>query len=139
MESVKVVIADDDERFRWRVGQFLASELSVEIVGEAATGHEAVTCVRELRPDIVLMDVRMPGLNGVSATRALKEEMPELQIIVLSVYDLEEYRDAALASGASGYVVKKSMIDELIPAMKRATQTSPTSTSHAPSPGESHT
>jgi DNA-binding NarL/FixJ family response regulator len=139
MESVKVVIADDDERFRWRVGQFLASELSVEIVGEAATGHEAVTCVRELRPDIVLMDVRMPGLNGVSATRALKEEMPDLKVIVLSVYDLEEYRDAALASGASAYVVKKSMIEELIPAMKCATQTSSPSTSHVVASGESLT
>jgi DNA-binding NarL/FixJ family response regulator len=139
MKSVRVLIADDDERFRWRIGQFLATEPSVEIVGEAATGHEAVTCARELRPDIVVMDVRMPGMNGVSATRCLKEEMPDLKVIVLSVYDLQEYRDAALASGASAYIVKKSMMEQLIPAMGCATQTLPASTSHVARPGESHT
>jgi DNA-binding NarL/FixJ family response regulator len=136
MKSIKVLIADDDERFRWRIGQFLATEPYVEIVGEAATGHEALTCARELTPDVVLMDVRMPGMNGVSATRCLKEEMPDLKVIVLSVYDLDEYRNAALASGASAYVVKKSMIEELIPAIRCATQTLTSSTSHAVAPGE---
>ena len=136
MKSMKVLIADDDERFRWRIGQFLATEPCVEIIGEAATGHEALACARELKPDVVLMDVRMPGMNGVSATRYLKEEMPDLKVIVLSVYDLDEYRDAALASGASAYVVKKSMIDDLIPAIKCTTQTLPSSTSHAVAPGE---
>jgi DNA-binding NarL/FixJ family response regulator len=118
MESVKVLIADDDERFRRRIGQFLAAEPSFEIIGEAATGHEAVTRARDLRPDLVLMDVRMPGMNGVSATRCLKGEMPNLKVIVLSVYDLQEYKDAALASGANAYVVKKSMMEELIPAIR---------------------
>jgi DNA-binding NarL/FixJ family response regulator len=139
MKTVKVLIADDDERFRWRIGQFLATEPCVEIIGEAASGQEAVSRARELRPDIVLMDVRMPGMNGVSATRCLKEEMPDLKVIVLSVYDLDEYRDAALASGASAYVVKKSMIEELIPAMKCATRALSPSVSHGVGPGESPT
>lgn len=136
MKLMKVLIADDDERFRRRIGQFLATEPYIEIIGEAATGQEAVSCARELRPDIVLMDVRMPGMNGVSATRCLKEEMPDLKVIVLSVYDLDEYKDAALASGASAYVVKKSMIEELIPAMKSATRSLSSATTHALAPGK---
>jgi DNA-binding NarL/FixJ family response regulator len=65
------------------------------------------------------MDVRMPGLNGVSATRMLREEMPEVKVIMLSVFDLPEYREAAMVSGASGYVVKKSMIEALLPEIRR--------------------
>lgn len=118
MKEVRVLIADDDDRFRWRLVQFLATEPFIEVIGEAATGHEAMASARELKPDLLLMDVRMPGMNGVSATRCLKKEMPHLKVIVLSVYDLQEYRDAALASGASAYIVKKSMIEELIPAIR---------------------
>lgn len=118
MKEVRVLIADDDDRFRWRLVQFLTTEPFIEVIGEAATGHEAMASARELKPDLLLMDVRMPGMNGVSATRCLKKEMPHLKVIVLSVYDLQEYRDAALASGASAYIVKKSMIEELIPAIR---------------------
>jgi len=62
--------------------------------------------------------VRMPGINGLEATRQLKDEMPKLEVIILTIYDLQEYREAALASGASGYVVKKSLIEELLPAIR---------------------
>lgn len=117
---IRALIVDDDARFRRRLKQFLASVPFVDVIGEAATGQEAVAAGLELKPDLVLMDVRMPGMNGVNATRRLKDELPQTKVIVLSVYDLQEYKDAALASGASDYVVKKSMIKDLIPAIRRA-------------------
>ena len=88
------------------------------MVGEVATGQEALANAEALKPDLVLMDVRMPGMNGITATRLLKVQQPDLRVIVLSVYDLKEYKDAALASGASAYVIKKGMIEELIPAIR---------------------
>lgn len=118
--TIRALIVDDNARFRRRLKQFLASVPFVDVIGEAATGQEAVAAGLELKPDLVLMDVRMPGMNGVNATRRLKDEVPQTKVIVLSVYDLQEYKDAALASGASDYVIKKSMIEDLIPAIRRA-------------------
>jgi DNA-binding NarL/FixJ family response regulator len=118
--TIRALVVDDDVRFRRRLKQFLASVPFVDVIGEAATGQEAVARGLELKPDLVLMDVRMPGMNGVNATRRLKDELPQTKVIVLSVYDLQEYKDAALASGASDYVVKKSMVKGLIPAIRRA-------------------
>jgi len=115
---IRALIVDDDAGFRQRLKELLASEPDIIIVGEAARGQEAIQKARELRPDLVLMDVRMPGLNGVSATRQLKEEMPEAKVIMLSVFDLPEYREAAMASGASAYVVKKSVVEALVPTMR---------------------
>jgi two-component system NarL family response regulator len=119
VRTIRTLIVDDNDGFRQRLKEFLASEPDIEVVGEAADGQEAILKARELKPDLVLMDVRMPGINGISATRQLKEEMPELIVIVLTIFDLEEYREAAMASGASGYVVKKSLVEELVPAIRR--------------------
>ena len=118
MQVIRTLIVDDNAGFRRRLREFLASEPDIEIIGQAADGQEAILRARELKPDLVLMDVRMPGTNGLEATRQLKDEMPELRIIVLTIFDLEEYREAAMASGASGYVVKKSLIEELVPAIR---------------------
>ena len=117
---VKTLVVDDNVHLRRRVREFLASEPDIEVVGEAADGHEAILKARELRPDLVIMDVRMPGMNGVTATRQLKDEMPDLKIIMLTVFDLEEYREVALASGADGYVTKRSLTEELVPAIRSA-------------------
>ena len=119
MQTIRTMIVDDDAGFRRRVREFLASEPDIEIVGELADGLEVVPRARELKPDVVLMDVRMPGLNGINATRLLKDEMPELKLIMLSVFDLPEYQEAAMVSGASAYVVKKSMIVDLVPTIRR--------------------
>jgi DNA-binding NarL/FixJ family response regulator len=114
----RTLIVDDDASFRRRVEEILACEPDIEVVGEAADGQEAILKARELRPDLVLMDVRMPVMNGVHATRQLKGEMPGLKVIILSVFDLQEYREAAMASGASGYVIKKFLLGELLPAIR---------------------
>jgi DNA-binding NarL/FixJ family response regulator len=119
MQIMRTLIVDDDARFRRRVKELLATQPDIiEVIGEAADGWEAILKARELEPDLVLMDVRMPGTNGINATRQLKDEMPELKVIILTIYDLQEYREAAMASGAGGYVIKKSLIEELLPAIR---------------------
>jgi len=120
VQVIRTLIVDDDASFRRRVKEFLTSEPDIEVIGEAADGQEAFLKTRELQPDLVLMDVRMPGVNGVDVTRQLKDEMPELSVIILTIFDMQEYREAAMASGASGYVVKKSLIEELVPAIRGA-------------------
>jgi DNA-binding NarL/FixJ family response regulator len=120
MQVIRVLVVDDNDTFRRRIQEFLASEPDIEVVGEAADGEQAILKARELQPDVALMDVRMPGTNGLDATRQLREEMPELKVIMLSRFDLEEYREAARARGASGYVVKRSVIEELLPAIRQA-------------------
>ena len=124
MCRIRIMIVDDNATFREQLKEFLASEPDIEVVGEAADGQEAILKARELQPDVVLMDVRMPGINGIHATRQLKEEMPEVKVIILSLYDIDEYRKAALDSGASGYVVKKSIVQELLPAIRDANRQS---------------
>ena len=118
--QIGTLIVDDDAGFRQRVKQLLASEPDIEIIGEAADGREAILRAGELKPDLILMEVRMPGMNGVDATRQLKAEMPQLKVIMLTIFDLQEYREAAKASGASGYVIKKSLIQDLVPAIRDA-------------------
>ena len=118
MQSTRTLIVDDDVRFRGYVKDLLASEPDIEVVGEASDGREAILKARALKPDLVLMDIRMPGMNGVNATRQLKDEMPEVNVIVVTAFDLQEYREAAIVSGASGYVVKKALVRELVPAIR---------------------
>jgi DNA-binding NarL/FixJ family response regulator len=118
--QIRTMIVDDDVSFWQRVRELLASEPDIKVVGEASDGQEAILKARELKPDLVLMDVRMPGVNGIDATRQIKAEMPELKVIILSIFDVQEYREAATASGASGYVIKKSMIEDLVPAIRGA-------------------
>jgi len=125
MQITRTLIVDDDGSFRRRVKGLLASERDIEVIGEAADGQEAILKARELEPDLVLMDVRMPGMNGVNATRQLKNEMPELKVLILTIFDLQEYREAAMASGASGYVIKKFLIEELMPAIRSVLGASP--------------
>jgi DNA-binding NarL/FixJ family response regulator len=117
---IRTLIVDDKADFRRQVKEFLTSEPDIEVIGEAGDGQEAILKARELRPDVVLMDVSMPGTNGINATRQLKDEMPEVRIIILSVFDLPQYKEAAMAGGASGYVVKQSLFKDLLPAIRGA-------------------
>ena len=114
----RTLIVDDSAAFRRCIQAFLESESEIEVVGEATSGMEAIVKARELKPDLVLMDMRMPGMDGISAARQLREEMPELKIIVMTSVDIQEYRDAAMANGASGFVVKESVVDTLLPTIR---------------------
>jgi DNA-binding NarL/FixJ family response regulator len=126
MMTRRTLIVDDDASFRRRVKDVLASDPTLEVVGEAAGGEEAILRARDLKPELVLMDVRMPGMNGLQATRRLKDEMPELKVIILTVFEIQEYREAAMASGAIGYVIKKSLIEDLVPTIRGALAQAPT-------------
>jgi len=127
VQTVKTLIADDDARFRQRVKELLASEPDLEIIGEATDGYDVVCKARELQPDLVLMDVRMPQMSGLDAARQLKAEMPQLKIIILTLYELEEYQEAAKASGVDRFIVKQSMLDDLMPAIRSIGQVTPVS------------
>ena len=118
MQAVRTLIVDDDAKFRQRVGELLSSEAGITIVGEAADGPEAVSKARTLRPDLILMDIRMAGMSGLEAARQIKVEMPGMWIVILTLYELEEYKEAARTSGINGYVVKRSLLDDLIPTIK---------------------
>jgi DNA-binding NarL/FixJ family response regulator len=120
MQITRALLVDDNADFRRSMKEFLALEPDIEVIGEAANGQEAILRARELKPDLVLMDVRMPGISGIDATRQLKDELPELKVIILTIFDLQAYRDAAIASGANGYVTKGSLFEELLPAIRGA-------------------
>lgn len=122
MQKTRTLIVDDNASFRQNVKDFLVSEPAIEVIGEAADGQEALRKARELKPDLVLMDVRLPGMSGIQTTRQLKDAMPALKVIILTLFDLQAYREAATASGASDYIVKKSLLKELVPAMRRVMQ-----------------
>jgi len=112
---IKTLVVDDNPGFRKRVRDFLVNSEICEVVGEANDGNEALRKISELKPSLVLMDVRMSGMDGLHATQQLKDEFPEVDIIILSKYDLHEYREAARIRGASGYVVKMNMVEDLLP------------------------
>jgi len=116
---IKILIVDDNPSFRKRVNDFLVSQEGYRVIGQASNGEEAISQALELNPDLVLMDVRMGGMNGLSATQRLKDEMPEIAIIILSKYDLHEYREAARIRGANGYVVKMNLVEDLLPTIQR--------------------
>ncbi len=106
--SVRVVIADDQELIRTGFRLILAAEPDIEVVGEAATGTQAVTITDQLRPDVVLMDIRMPDLDGIEATRRIlaDDQAPPTKVLILTTFDLDEYVYDALRAGASGFLLK---------------------------------
>jgi len=118
MQKIKTLLIDDNTPFRKLLRTFLSAESDIEVVGEAVDGETGLNQAKKLQPDLVLMDVSMKKVNGIKTTNLLKKIMPEVKVIMLSVYDLNEYREAAKANGASSYILKKNMIHELIPAIQ---------------------
>src|SRR6266849_3679880 len=102
----RVIIADDHELARLGLRTMLEPEPDLEVVGEAATGREAVSLSHELQPDLVLMDIRMPDLDGLVATRAIKEELPRTSILIVTLFEGPDYLLGALRVGAAGFVLK---------------------------------
>jgi two-component system response regulator NreC len=116
--TIRVLVADDHTLFRAGLRALFASEADIEVVGEAADGEEAVRRALELRPEVVVMDLMMPIMNGIEATRELKAKLPDVKVLVLSMYDDEEHVQRLLAGGASGYMLKKATSDELVRALR---------------------
>jgi DNA-binding NarL/FixJ family response regulator len=117
--EVRIVIADDHKLFRLGLSQLLNQQKLLTVVGEAATGFEAATLARELKPDIVFMDISMPELNGIEATRRIVDENPEVQVVILSMHADRRYIQEALRAGAKGYLVKDSAPEELLRAVAK--------------------
>jgi DNA-binding NarL/FixJ family response regulator len=120
MPTIKVLIVDDNAKFIKSVKKLLSNEQDIEVIGEAREGKEAILKAKELKPDIVLMDVRMPEMGGIEATRRISQEVPEVKTIILTIYDIDEYRNAATNSGAVAFVLKKFMRDNLIQTIRGA-------------------
>jgi DNA-binding NarL/FixJ family response regulator len=116
---VRLVIADDHHLVRRGLRSMLAGEPDLEVVGEAENGREALELCRELRPDLVLMDVRMPQMDGLQATRAIKGELPATNILMVTTHESPEYLVEALKTGAAGYVLKDASRRQLIDAIRR--------------------
>jgi DNA-binding NarL/FixJ family response regulator len=116
--DLKIVIADDQLLLRAGFRKLLDGEGGLEVVGDAADGQEAVALVERLHPDVVLMDIRMPVMDGIEATRRIGARAPATAVLVLTTYDLDEYVFAALEAGASGFLLKDSPPDELTAAIR---------------------
>jgi two-component system NarL family response regulator len=117
---IRVLIADDHELFRHGLEQALSSEPDIQVVGEAADGEEAAARAAALAPDVVLMDVRMPGVNGVEAAEQIRDVRPEARIVMLTSSEDERDLFAAVRAGASSYLLKRVSIDELADAVRAA-------------------
>ncbi|MEX0751012.1 MAG: response regulator transcription factor [Dehalococcoidia bacterium] len=111
---IKVLIVDDHAVLRQALRMLLENQQEVEVVGDAANGREALDAVEKLHPDVVLMDMVMPGLNGLEATRQIRRRAPKAKVLILTGYMEDEQILAAIRAGASGYVVKKSDVEELL-------------------------
>ena len=109
MNKIKVLIADDHRDFRRVVREFLDRLPNVSVVGEAINGGEAVEKVEQLFPDVVLMDIAMPQMNGLEATRIIKQRWPETKVLIATTYDDPTYRLQALEARADGYILKGSL------------------------------
>ncbi len=122
MEKTRVILADDHAMFREGVKLLLENTGEVEVVGQAAEGGEALELARNLRPDVVIMDIGMSGVNGIDATRAIRQQLPDVQVLILTMHGDDEYFFQTLQAGASGYVLKEAAGMDLIVAIKAVHQ-----------------
>jgi DNA-binding NarL/FixJ family response regulator len=113
--SATILAVDDDPNFRAVVRGLLQKDADVELVGEAENGEDAVSFVRNLRPDVVLMDLTMPRVDGFEATKRIKSYQPEIKVIVLTIHAGSEFEQASISTGADAFIVKKRLSSELLP------------------------
>ena len=118
MPKIRILLADDHTLFRQGIKTLINVEMDLEVVGEAANGGEAIDKAAELRPDMVLMDLGMPGFSSFEATRQIRKNRPETKVLFLTMYDDEDYLVEGMESGGSGYVLKDSPAPQLLAAIR---------------------
>jgi two-component system, NarL family, response regulator NreC len=118
MAKIRIMLADDHTLFRQGIRTLISAEADMEVVGEAPNGGDAVEKANEVRPDVVLMDIGMPGLSSFEATRQIKKNRPETKVLFLTMYDDEDYLVEGMEVGASGYVLKDSPSQQLVAAVR---------------------
>jgi DNA-binding NarL/FixJ family response regulator len=118
--KIRIVLADDSRTFLNIMRRYLAAQVGLELIGEATNGDQAVELARQLAPDVVLIDLAMPDMNGLDAIRLIREEMPHIGIVALTLYDTEEYRTEAEKAGAHAFVPKPLVSTDLLPAIRQA-------------------
>ena len=118
MSNIRVLLTDDHTLFRQGIRTLLEAEPDIEVVGEAADAAQAVATARQVRPDVVLMDIGMNGMSSFEATRLIRKERPETRVVFLSMYDDDEYLAECMEMGADGYVLKESPADQLLTAVR---------------------
>ncbi|MFD3655685.1 response regulator [Streptomyces sp. 24-1644] len=116
--TIRVVLADDQPLVRSGLRVLMADTDDIQVVGEAATGAEALQAVRDVAPDVVLMDIRMPGMDGIEATRMITSDGATTRVLILTTFDDDDYVYAALRSGASGFLVKNMDLDDILAAVR---------------------
>jgi DNA-binding NarL/FixJ family response regulator len=121
-KKIRVLLADDHAVVRKGIREFLEEDDSLRVIGEANDGEEALALIGRHAPDVAVFDIQMPRLNGLEATRRVKQEFPDVQVLILTAYDDDPYLFAALQAGASGYLLKTSSSDELVHAVHAVAQ-----------------
>ena len=116
--KIRLLLVEDHTILRQGMAQFLGQEPDIEIIGEASDGEAAVRLASQLHPDVVLMDLGMPKINGIEATRTIRHDMPQVRVIGLSMYEERESAEAMLAAGASMYLTKSGPAKDLIAAIR---------------------
>jgi two-component system, NarL family, response regulator NreC len=122
MDKIRLLLVDDHQIVRAGLRMLFQAEADMEIVAEVGSGPDALTATAELKPDVVIMDVAMPGMSGIEATRRIKEAHPETAVIALTMHEDEQYFFEMLAAGASGYVPKRAAPDDLVSAIRTVSQ-----------------
>jgi two-component system, NarL family, response regulator NreC len=118
MAKIRVLLTDDHTLFRQGIRTLLSAEPDMEISGEAANASDAVSMAKQIRPDVVLMDIGMTGMSSFEATRLIRKERPDTRVVFLSMYDDEDYLAECVDMGASGYILKESPADQLVTAIR---------------------
>jgi DNA-binding NarL/FixJ family response regulator len=116
--AIRVVVVDDHALHRDGTRQILQAHPDLQVVGDADSGELALAVINQLRPDVVLMDIRLPGMNGIEATRRVTQHHPDVRVLIVSAYDEDEYVRGALAAGAAGYLRKTAPGEELVQAVR---------------------
>jgi len=120
MDKIRVVLVDDNKMVREGLAQLLRWEPDIEVAGQASDGETALELIRRTRPDVVTMDIHLPGMSGIEAIKAIHAEFPEVRVIVLSIFEKEDIADSARAAGAVDYVTKSGPATDLLEAIRAA-------------------